>query len=189
MLAGNLTGSFCIFHVIRFSERRRKDSAYDPQEDRDSHSGSARRARTYIDEEQRVHLHAYLLVRGKPDAKQREVLARDTGLDTETLYNWSVRLNLLLLQYSIEVDLLFTGSNSMEARDINTRCVKLQRKRIPCHTSKLCGSSSRHWFCDREWRRTKASDHYWSSTVDPSNQLARRLIPFVRSGSNHGKIM
>ena len=101
MLAGNLTGSFCIFHVIRFSERRRKDSAYDPQEDRDSHSGSARRARTYIDEGQRVHLHAYLLVRGKPDAKQREVLARDTGLDTETIYNWSVRLDLLLLQYSI----------------------------------------------------------------------------------------
>ena len=30
ILAGNLTGSFCICHVTRFSERRRKDPTYDP---------------------------------------------------------------------------------------------------------------------------------------------------------------
>ena len=86
-LCGNLTGTFCNIHVTRFSERRRKDPAYDPREDRDSHSGSARRGRTYLNEGQRVHLEAYLIITGKPDAKQREGTARDIGLDTETVYN------------------------------------------------------------------------------------------------------
>ena len=90
-LSGNLTGTFCNIHVTRFSERRRKDPAYDPREDRDSHSGSARRGRTYLNEGQRVHLEAYLIITGKPDAKQREGkregTARDIGLDTETVYN------------------------------------------------------------------------------------------------------
>ena len=87
MLAGNLTGSFCIFHVIRFSERRRKDPTYDPREDRDSHSGSGRSGRTYLNEGQRVHLEAYLIIRGKPDAKQPEGTARDIDSDTDTVYN------------------------------------------------------------------------------------------------------